>query len=349
MLKDIYERSLAGEITKQDALELVKANPFELFDTANELRRAIVGDDITYVVNRLVEITDRCMIGCDFCSFRNNIGFKLSTEEVLQRVGEAKDIGATELCLISGVMPYMTVEYYCDLFKAIKSKYDIDIHALSPMEVHYAAKASGVTPSEAMAAFKKAGLNTITGASAEILVDSVRQKICPRKVTTQEWVDIIKDAHRLGIRTTSTIMYGTLETWEDRIDHMLLIRDIQRETHGFTEFIPLTFMHENNRLSGKSSGVSGMDDLRLHALARIIYGRDIPNIQVSWIKMGVKLSQAALCAGANDFGGTMIEDKISIAGGSEHGEYLSKEEFIRLIKAIDRAPVERNTLYERLQ
>lgn len=348
MLKDIYERSLAGEISKKDAMELLTGNPFELFDTANELRKAIVGDDITFVVNRLVEVTDRCMIGCDFCSFRNNIGFRLTNEEILQRVGEAKDIGATELCLISGVMPYMTVEYYCDLFKAIKAKYGIMIHALSPMEIHYAAKVSGVTPAEALAAFKEAGLNTMTGASAEILVDSVRQKICPRKVTTQEWIDIIKDAHRLGIKTTSTIMYGTLETWEDRVDHMFIIRDIQRETHGFTEFIPLTFMHENNRLSGQSIGVSGMDDLRLHALARVIFGRDIPNIQVSWIKMGVKLSQAVLCAGANDFGGTMIEDKISIAGGSAHGEYLSREEFIRLIEAIGRVPVERNTLYEHI-
>jgi 5-amino-6-(D-ribitylamino)uracil---L-tyrosine 4-hydroxyphenyl transferase len=348
MLKNIYERSLEGGITKQDALKLVEGNPFELFDTANELRKAIVGDEITFVVNRLVEVTDRCMIGCDFCSFRNNIGFKLTTEQILQSVGEAKNIGATELCLISGVMPYMTVEYYCDLFKAIKENYDIMIHALSPMEVHYAAKASGVTPPEALSAFRNAGLDTMTGASAEILVDSVREKICPRKVTTRQWVDIIRDAHRLGIRTTSTIMYGTLETWEDRIDHLLTIRDIQRETHGFTEFIPLTFMHENNRLSGRSIGASGMDDLVLHALARVIFGRDMPNIQVSWIKMGTKLSQAALCAGANDFGGTMIEDKISVAGGSGHGEYLSKEEFIKLIEAIGRVPVERNTLYERI-
>jgi 5-amino-6-(D-ribitylamino)uracil---L-tyrosine 4-hydroxyphenyl transferase len=348
MLRNIYERSLAGDITKKDAMELLDGNPFELFDTADRLRREIAGDEVTYVVNRLVEVTDRCMIGCDFCSFRNNIGFKLTTGEILERVGEAKEIGATEVCLISGVMPYMTVEYYADLFKAIKDRYDIMIHALSPMEIHYAAKASGVTPAEAMDTFRKAGLNTMTGASAEILVDAVREKICPRKVSTRQWVEIIKDAHRLGIKTTSTIMYGTLETWQDRIDHLFLIRDIQRETGGFTEFIPLTFMHENNRLSDISIGASGMDDLKLHAIARIIFGRDIPNIQVSWIKMGTKLSQVALCAGANDFGGTMIEDKISIAAGSSHGEYLSKGEFIKLIEAIGRVPVERNTLYEHL-
>jgi FO synthase subunit 2 len=349
MLDDVYERSLSGDITKEDALGLMECNPFELFDTANELRREIVGDEVTFVVNRLVEVTDRCMIGCHFCSFRNNIGFRLTTEQILESVGEAKRIEATELCLISGVMPYMTVDYYCDLFKAIKAKYDIMIHALSPMEVYYAAKVSNVTPYEALDAFKKAGLDTMTGASAEILVDSVRAKICPKKVSTKDWVDIIIDAHSLGIKTTSTIMYGTVETWEDRLEHMFLLRDIQRKTHGFTEFIPLTFMHENNRLSGRSIGASGMDDLKLHALARVIFGQDIPNIQVSWIKMGTKLSQAALCAGANDFGGTMMEDKISVAGGSSHGEYLSREDLIGLIKAIGRVPCERNTLYKRIR
>lgn len=348
MRKDIYERSLAGDITREDALRLLEGNPFELLDTANELRKEIVGDEVTFVVNRLVEVTDRCMIGCDFCSFRNHVGFRLTTDEILDRVGEAKGIGATELCLISGVMPYMTVDYYCDLFRAVKSRYDIMIHALSPMEVYHSAKVSGVTPAEALAAFRDAGLDTMTGASAEILVDEVRKRICPRKVTTKQWVDIIRDAHGLGIRTTASIMYGTVETWGDRIDHMLLLRDIQRDTGGFTEFIPLTFMHENNRLSDQSIGASGMDDLCLHALARVIFGRDLPNIQVSWVKMGIKLSQAVLCAGANDFGGTMIEDKISVAGGSGHGEYLSRDSFVRLIGAIGRVPVERNTLYGRI-
>lgn len=347
-MDDIYERSLKGEITKEDALKLVDSNAFELFDTADRLRKEIAGDEVTYVVNRLVDITDRCMIGCNFCSFRNHIGYTMTTEQVLQSVGEAKKISATEVCLIAGVMPYMTVDYYCDLFKAIKSQYDISIHALSPMEVYHAAKVSNVTPYEAMDAFKKAGLDTLTGASAEILVDSVRAKICPRKISTKDWIDIIVDAHRLGIKTTSTIMYGTIETWEDRIDHMLILRDIQRKTHGFTEFIPLTFMHENNRLSDQSIGASGMDDLKLHALARIIFGRDIPNIQASWIKMGVKLSQVVLCCGANDFGGTMIEDKISVAAGADHGEYLSKEQIVEYIKAIGRVPVERNTVYERV-
>jgi FO synthase subunit 2 len=346
MLKDVYERSLAGEITKDDAMALVKSNPFEVFETADALRKEIVGDTVTYVVNRLVEITDRCVIGCEFCSFRNNIGFEMTTEEVLKGIGEAKEIGATEVCLISGVLPKLNVKYYSDLFRAIKGKYDIMIHALSPMEIFYAAKSSGVTTAEALKAFKEAGMDTMTGASAEILVDAVRARICPRKVSTADWVRIATEAHELGIRTTSTIMHGTVETWEDRIDHMLLLRDIQRQTGGFTEFIPLTFMHENNRLSDISQGVSGMEDLMVHAIARVIFGRDIPNIQVSWPKMGLKLSQVALCCGANDFGGTMMEDKITVAGGSKHGEYMSPGRIMQTIRAIGRVPRERNTVYE---
>jgi FO synthase subunit 2 len=345
MLTDVYERSLAGKITKKDALALVKGNPYELFATADALRKEIVGDTVTFVCNRLVEITDRCVVGCEFCSFRNNIGFEMTTEDVLKSIGEAKAIGATEVCLISGVLPKLNVDYYCDLFRAIKGKYDIMIHALSPMEVFYAARSSGVSTSDALRAFKGAGMDTMTGASAEILVDAVRAKICPRKVSTADWARITTEAHALGIRTTSTIMHGTVETWEDRIDHMMLLRGIQRKTHGFTEFIPLTFMHENNRLSDVSQGASGMEDLQVHAVARVIFGRDIPNIQVSWPKMGVKLSQVALCCGANDFGGTMMEDKITIAGGAKYGEYKSREEIAQIIRAIGRVPRERDTLY----
>jgi FO synthase subunit 2 len=346
MLTDVYERSLAGKITKEDAMALVGGNPFELFATADALRREIVGDAVTFVANRLVEITDRCVVGCEFCSFRNNIGFEMTTGDVLESIGEAKAIGATEVCLISGVLPKLDVEYYCNLFRAIKTQYNIMIHALSPMEVYYAAKSSGVSTTDALRSFKEAGMDTMTGASAEILVDSVRAKICPRKVSTADWSRITMEAHALGIRTTSTIMHGTVETWEDRIDHMMLLRDIQRKTHGFTEFIPLTFMHENNRLSDVSQGASGVEDLMVHAIARVIFGRDIPNIQVSWPKMGVKLSQVALCCGANDFGGTMMEDKITTAGGAKYGEYKSREQIAQIIRAIGRVPLERNTLYE---
>jgi len=303
MISDIYNHSLEGEITREDALQLVKSNPFELFYTADRLRKEIVGDQVTFVANRNIDITDRCIIECGFCSFRDHIGYEMTTEEILDSIREAKEVGATEICLFGGVLPHMTVEYYLDLLKSIKSNYDISIHG------------------------------------------PVREQICPNKVSTAQWVDIITEAHQVGIPTTSTIMYGTVETWEDRIDHLLILRDIQRQTGGFTEFVPLTFLNENNVLGQASKGASGMDDLKLHALARIVFGRDLPNIQASWVKMGTKMAQIVLCCGANDLGGTMMEDKISIAAGAAHGEYLSRDEMQLIIKEIGRTPAERDTLY----
>jgi 5-amino-6-(D-ribitylamino)uracil---L-tyrosine 4-hydroxyphenyl transferase len=348
MMEDIYERSLAGEITRDDALKLVNSNHFELFNTADQLRQEIVGDEVTFVANRNIDITDHCIIGCTFCSFRNNIGYELTTEEVLTSIKEAVDVNASEICLFGGVMPHMTVEYYCDLFKAIKEKYDIMLHSMSPVEVFHAAKASEVSTEEALTSFKSAGLDSLTGASAEILVDSVRAKLCPNKVSTQEWTDIITEAHNLGIPSTSTIMYGSIETWEDRIEHLMILRDIQRETGGFTELVPMTFLGKNNIMGQQSNGASGLDDLKLHAIARIILGWDVPNIQASWIKIGTRMAQMALCCGANDLGGTMMEDLISIAAGSSHGEYLSREQMHATIEGVGRIPVERNTLYERV-
>ncbi|BDZ71372.1 5-amino-6-(D-ribitylamino)uracil--L-tyrosine 4-hydroxyphenyl transferase CofH [Methanobacterium petrolearium] len=346
MMETIYQASLDGEITKEDALKLVNSNHFQLFDVADRLRQEIVGDEVTFVANCNTFITDHCMIGCAFCSFRDHIGYEMTTEEILQNINEAVNVGASEICLFGGVMPYMDVEFYCDLFSTIKEHYTIDLHTLSPVEIYHAAEASNMTVKETLSALNRAGLDTLTGASAEILVDSVREKICPNKVSTQEWVDIIKQAHQLGIPTTSTIMYGSIETWEDRIDHLLILRDIQRETGGFTELVPMTFLGENNPMGEQSIGASGLDDLKLHAIARVILGRDIPNIQASWIKIGTRLAQVALCCGANDLGGTMMEDKISIAAGSSHGEYLTRNQMHGLIKGIGRVPVERNTIYE---
>jgi FO synthase subunit 2 len=340
------ERSLDGDITKKDALNLIESNPFELFNLADRLRRELVGDEVTFVANKAIDITDHCMIKCEFCSFRDHLGYEMSVEEILDSVEDSQTIGATEICLFGGVMPHMTVDYYSDIISAIKSKYDICLHALSPVEIYQTAKSSDMTTYEALEILRNAGMDTMTGASAEILVDSVRAKICPNKVSTAEWVKIIKEAHSLDIPTTSTIMYGSVETWEDRIDHLMILRDIQRETNGFTELVPLTFLGLNNKLGQKSVGASGMDDLKMHAISRVILGRDMPNIQVSWVKLGIRTSQIALSCGANDLGGTMMEDKISVAAGASYGEYLPRDRMIEIIKAIGRVPVERNTIYE---
>ncbi|MCC7557620.1 MAG: 5-amino-6-(D-ribitylamino)uracil--L-tyrosine 4-hydroxyphenyl transferase CofH [Methanobacteriaceae archaeon] len=347
-MEDIYERSLKGDITKDDALQLIKSNPFQLFDVADKLRREIVGDEVTFVVNRNIDITDQCMIKCAFCSFRNSIGYEMTIDEILESVKEAKEVGATEICLFGGIMPHMDVDYYCEIMDAIKKNFDIEIHGLSPVEIYHTAQASGVATYDALKSLKKAGLDTLTGASAEILVDSVRAKICPNKVNTAQWVEIIKEAHNLDIPTTSTIMYGTVENWGDRIDHLLILRNIQRETGGFTELVPMTFLNVNNLAGSRSAGVSGMEDLQLHAISRIILGRDIPNIQASWIKIGTRMAQVALCCGANDLGGTMMEDKISIAAGASHGEHLPHQQMNEIIRAIGRIPVERTTVYERV-
>jgi FO synthase subunit 2 len=234
------------------------------------------------------------------------------------------------------------------MIKGITSKYDIHTHAFSPMEVYHMSKISGVSVEESLKALKDAGLGSMPGTAAEILVDSIRRQICPDKLTTAEWVDVVKKAHKACIPTTATIMYGHIETWKDRIEHLFIIRDLQRETGGITEFVPLTFMNRNNPLGGESTGASGMDDLKMYALARIIFGRDIRNVQASWVKLGVKLAQVALYCGANDLGGTLMEERISKSAGATAGEYMSPEDLQGIIKAAGRTPRQRTTLYKYL-
>ena len=348
MIDEIYEKSLLGEITKEDVLQLLNTNPFDLFKIADNLRKEIVGDEVTFVVNKNIHFTDKCLVACNFCSFRNSIGYEMTMKEILEEVSEAEKEGATEICLFGGVMPHMTIDFYTNIIKSIKENSNLVLHTLSPVEIYYCAKHSKKTTKEVLMALKEAGLDTLTGASAEILVDSVREKICPNKVSTEDWIKIITEAHEIGIKSSATMMYGTVETWEDCIDHLLILRDIQRKTRGFTEFVPMTFLNENNILGAEIKGATGLDDLKLHALARIIFGRDIPNIQAAWIKVGCRMAQVLLNCGANDLGGTMMGDRISLAAGSSHGDYLPKNEMIELISAIDRVPVERDTKYSRI-
>jgi len=347
VLNDIYERSLAGKITKKDAAGLLKANVYDLFATADRLRQEIVGDTVTYVVNRNINFTDRCIGTCRFCSFRNSVGFQLTIPQILRKVGEAKEkIGATEVCIQGGLQPDMGLPDYVAMIRAIKAKYDIHTHAFSPMEVYHMSQVSGVPVEESLRQLKAAGLDSMPGTAAEILVDRVRAQICPDKLTTAEWVDVVTKAHRAGIPTTATIMYGHVESWKDRLDHLFLIRDIQRKTGGITELVPLTFMYQNNALTKKSMGASGLDDMRMYAIARVIFGRDLPNVQASWVKLGVKLAQVALWCGANDVGGTIMEENISKSAGAKSGEYMSPQALRTIIKAAGRVPHQRNTLYQ---
>ena len=353
--EDVIERAYQGKCTKEDAFLLLEGNPFELFELANNLRASTVGDTVSYVVNRNIYITNKCVGNCGFCAYRTEKGYILSVEEILEKAGEARKAGAVEVCIQGGYIPEGDVEFYLEIIESVKAEFpDLCIHALSPMEVNYAAGISGMSVEEALRRLKKSGLDSLTGTSAEILSDRVRKIICPGKINTQQWIDTITAAHKAGISTNSTIMYGHVETLEERLDHVFIIREIQKETGGFTELIPMAFLPYNNPVgekmiaSGKFS-TTGLEDLQLIAISRVILHTYVNNIQATWVKLGKKLAQVALQCGANDLGGTLMEDQISTASGGSNGEYVSPAEFEWMIKGAGRIPMQRDTLYRKIE
>lgn len=347
--KEIFEKILNGTLNKESALKLIDRNPFELFALANKLTEEVKGKIVTYVINRNINFTNHCIGNCKFCAFRSERsenGFFLNIKEILKKVKEAKALNATEVCIQGGLHPDMELKDYCEILESIKTEFpEMHTHAFSPMEVYHMARKSGVSIASALKALKKSELDSMPGTAAEILVDRIRAEICPNKLSTDEWIKVIKTAHKLKIPTTATIMYGHIENWEDRIEHILIIRDIQKETKGFTEFVPLPFMPHNNQLGIGLYGPTGMEDLKLHAIARIILYKHIDNIQASWVKLGKKLAQIALHCGANDLGGTLMEENISKSAGAKSGEYMSTSEFEFIIKKAGKLPRIRNTLY----
>lgn len=328
-----------------EVMELIR-NPFEAFRIANDLRKESVGDVVTYVVNRNINFTDICVNKCKFCSFSNKKGFLLTLEEIRKKVEEAIDFGCTEVCIQGGLHPQANVDFYVSILQAVREvSKSVHIHAFSPMEVLHASRNSGMHYEDVLKTFKKEGLNSMPGTAAEILNDRIRSYICPGKLSTNEWVSIITTAHKLKIPTTATMMYGHVDSWKERIDHILLIKKIQKQTGGFTEFIPLPFMWRNNELGKRYKGSSGFEDLLVIAISRILLYPEIKNIQASWVKMGIKLAQAALYVGANDFGGTLMEENISRSAGATSGEILTPSEIEELIKRAGRIPRRRDTLY----
>ncbi|MHC1576698.1 MAG: 5-amino-6-(D-ribitylamino)uracil--L-tyrosine 4-hydroxyphenyl transferase CofH [Methanosarcinaceae archaeon] len=347
----IIERAEQGCATKKDALELLDVDPFELFKLADGLREAAVSDTVTYVVNHNINFTDTCIGDCGFCAFKNRKGYFLDIDDILEKVDEADRAGATEVCIQGGLRNDVDINYYQNILESIHSKYPhIHIHAFSPMEVFHASRLSGISEKETLARFKGSGIGTMPGTAAEILSDRVRSIICPSKINSEDWVRIITLAHQNRIPTTATIMYGHVETWEERIDHILTVRGIQEQTGGFTEFVPLPFMPYNNPLgeqmirSGRYA-TSGIEDLQVHALARILLNTHIDNIQTSWVKLGKKIAQVALTCGANDLGGTLMEESISKSAGASNGESISVDELEWIIGQTSRTPMQRDTLY----
>ena len=327
---------------------------------ADEIRRRRVGDIVSYVVNRNINFTNVCIKQCGFCAFsrdfREEEGYFLPTEEIVRRAKEAHQLGATEVCIQAGLPPDMEGDLYENICREIKKEIpDIHIHGFSPEEILYGATRSETSIEEFLKRMKEAGVDTLPGTSAEILDQKLRDKISPGRISVKNWEKVIKTAHKMGINTTSTMMFGHLETLEDRVKHIAKLREIQKETGGFTEFVPLNFipdeapMYKHQLHEGIRDGASGNDVLLTHAIARIMLNNSINNLQMSWVKEGQKMSQLLLMWGANDFGGTLINESISTSAGSVHGQLLRPKEIRRLIKEIGRIPAERDTNYKILR
>jgi FO synthase len=357
----ILERAIAGyEIGPEEGIRLSEVEGEELAAlaaTADLLRKRKVGDVITYVVCRNINFTNVCYVGCKFCAFstgpKKSDAWNYSLDEVARRAEEAWNRGATEICMQGGLPRDMEPYYYRDLLRAIKSRVPrIHIHAYSPMEITYGVELTGLSVADYLSTLCEAGLDSLPGTAAEILDDEVRKVLSKNKVSVAQWVKIITTAHRLGIPTTSTMMYGHREDGAHWVRHMLLLREIQKETGGFTEFVPLGFVHHNTDLYRQGlarPGPTPEEHVRVHALARVLLNDFIPNLQVSWVKMGRKMSQLCLRAGANDFGGTLMEESISRLAGSTEGQMLWPYEFRELIQGIGRIPAERSTTYKTLR
>jgi 7,8-didemethyl-8-hydroxy-5-deazariboflavin synthase CofH subunit len=360
----ILDQVLAGaDMSVDEATSLFDANGSDLLAltaAADYLRAKTIGDSVTYVVNRNINFTNVCVKACGFCAFsRGHLaeeGYFLPTEEILRRAHEAYELGATEVCVQAGLAPGIDGWHYVKLCRALKEALPhLHIHGFSPEEVLYGATLGNVSVRDYLSALKDAGVGSLPGTSAEVLVDEIRQRISPGRITTAQWIELVRTAHEVGIPTTSTIMYGHIESSHHKAVHLALLRDIQKQTGGITEFVPLSFVYEDapmfhrKRIPELRHGASGAEVMKMYAVSRLMLNNWIPNLQVSWVKEGPKLSQIALLAGANDFGGTLINESISTAAGAGYGQLMKPSQFRSLIREMGRLPAERSTTYQKLR
>jgi len=363
-VRHILGRALEGsELTVDEGIRLTEVQGRELHAlalVADEMRRRQAGDIVTYVVNRNINFTNVCIKHCTFCAFsrdhREEEGYFLPLDEVVRRAVEAWDMGATEVCIQAGLPPKLDGSYYVDLCRAIKAAVpEMHLHAFSPEEVLYGSTRADLSIPEFLKTLRAAGLGTLPGTSAEILDQEVRDRIARGRITVDQWIEVITSAHALGIRTTSTIMYGHVETPAHWIRHMDLLRGIQRQTGGFTEFVPLSLIHHEapmyrrGLVPGVREGATGVEVIKMHALARLILGPSFRNIQSSWVKEGPKMAQYLPTAGANDVGGTLINESISTSAGAGFGQLVPPAELRRMIREAGRVPARRGTTYELLR
>jgi 7,8-didemethyl-8-hydroxy-5-deazariboflavin synthase CofH subunit len=358
-LEKVLETQDGSVLSLEEAYALGNAEGDDLIGllvAANTLRRELAGNIVTYVVNRNINFTNICFVGCKFCAFsrgpRQDDAYFLTLEQIGEKTVEAWQLGATEVCIQGGLPRNLPKFHYRDILRAVKNAVpQMHIHAFSPMEIVYGVELTGMPLADYLSMLRDNGLGTLPGTAAEILDDEIRHILSANKLSTAQWIDVIRTAHRCGIRTTSTLMYGHTETPGHWVRQMRLLRDIQSETGGFTEFVPLGFVHQNTLLFHQGLARTGptlAEHLKVHALARILLAGSINNIQVSWVKLNRQLSQFCLHAGANDYGGTLMEENISREAGATAGQYTSPEDFQSLILEMGRIPAERNTTYTRI-
>ena len=361
----VLDRSLEGIAPTRDEVELLfcaRGSEVEaIAHVADVLRERANGDTVTYVVNRNINYTNQCYFRCGFCGFSKgpkSLNLKgdpyiLEIHEVVHRSVEAAERGATEVCLQGGIHPDFTGDFYVGVLEAIKNRLpDMHVHGFTPLEVWQGANTLGVSVKEFLTRLRDAGLGTLPGTAAEVLDDDVRMYLCPDKVRTPEWAEVMITAHELGLRSTSTLMFGHIDHPRAWANHYEVLRDIQRRTGGLTEFVPLPFVHMGSPiyLQGKSRPGPTWDEVLLvHAVARIAFDGLIPNIQASWVKLGLEGGERLLASGCNDLGGTLMDENISRASGASHGPLATPEELEATILRSGRTPALRNTVYDLIE
>ncbi|MFZ5634135.1 MAG: cyclic dehypoxanthinyl futalosine synthase [Bacillota bacterium] len=344
----LLEKAVAGErLTVAEGVDIYQhCDLVEIGRAADLIRRKIHPDNyVTFVIDRNINYTNVCVNRCLFCAFyrgaEDREAYVLTKQDLFKKIEETLAVNGTEVLIQGGLHPELGLEYYIDMLRSVKERYDIHIHSFSPPEVVHMATTSGLPVGEVIRRLKSAGLDSLPGGGAEILVDRVRKLVSPRKISWRQWMDVMQEAHRQGMRTTATMMFGHVETVEERIIHMARVRQAQDETGGFTAFIPWSFQPGNTRLGGRPA--TGVDYLKTLALARIMLD-NVPNIQASWVTQGAKMAQVALTFGANDFGSTMLEENVVRAAGVTYR--VPMEEIIRVIRDAGFRPAQRTTLYQ---
>jgi cyclic dehypoxanthinyl futalosine synthase len=353
----VLDRALAGErIGDDDALALLRSRDLlRVGRAADELRgRRVDPKRVTFIIDRNVNYTNVCHTDCDFCAFYRRPGdrregYLLPKPVIFKKIEETLAIGGTGLLMQGGHHPDLGIEYYEDLFRSIKERYRVHLHVLSPPEIQHIARRSKLSIPQTLSRLRDAGLDSIPGGGAEILVDRVRDLIAPKKTRSAEWLGVMRDAHRLGVSSTATMMYGHVETLEDRVEHLRKIRELQDETGGFRAFISWTFQADGNRLAAQvapDSMPTSFDYLLTQAVSRI-YLDNVDHIQSSWVTQGMKVGQVALGFGADDMGSVMIEENVVSAAGTTHR--ATTDDFVRAIRALGKVPVQRDTLYREVK